>query len=109
MAETVRLALIACQRALWPGPTLPGSPEMDLERGLPGAKLDEAYWRVFERRVAEQRLEVLNRAADFVYRDPQGREVFLRQSKDTGGSDVALREALRFLAGEWDQRSRSRR
>ncbi len=104
LVEKVRLLLIACQRALWEGETTPGTPELDLSRGLPGAALDELYMALFERRVEEQRLEVLRRATDFVLRDPDAREAFLRAAP--AGDDASLREALGRLSEEWEKKGR---
>lgn len=102
LAEDVRLLLIACQRALWEGETTPGTPEMDLDRGLPGAELEALYWGLYERRVAEQRIEVLRRATDFVFRDREAQEAFLRAAP--AGDGASLKAALRQLSEEWGKR-----
>lgn len=106
LAEEVRLALIACQRALWEGETRPGTPELDLARGLPGAALDELYFKLFESRVEEERLEVLRRATDFVFRDREAQEAFLREAKNLGDGEEGLKASLRALRERWEKKGK---
>lgn len=99
LAERVRLLLIACQRLLWVGETIPGTPEQELSRRMPGVTLESAYMSLLRSRIPEVRMEIFNRAADFAFRDRLQYERFISLPRDVTSSDEALAEGLREIEG----------